>query len=119
MEGESTRIKVLDHLGGGKLIVDIKGHRVVANTDLMLEKNEEFDVTVRNIGDKVILQLISNAQHNISIEQGMATKASLGNIMHQLMTSLEKAEGVALSTLSDTLKELLKKVQKLILNCTK
>ena len=51
-------MRILEHLGGGKLIIDLKGQRAVASTDLMLEKGQEIDVIVRNIGaNRIILQI--------------------------------------------------------------
>ena len=84
-EGESARVKVLDHLGGGKLIIDLKGQRVVANTNLWLEKDQEIDVIVKNVGTKIILQLMANTQHNISIAQTTGMRMPLGDIMSQLL----------------------------------
>lgn len=111
-EGESVRIKVLDHLGGGKLIVDIKGQRVVANTNLWLEKGQEIDVIVKNIGEKIIMQIMSDVQQNISIAQGTDVKAPLGDIMQQLMESLEIAE--AETELDGALRGILQNVKGLL-----
>ncbi len=113
-DGESVRIRILDYLGGGKLVVDLKGERVVANTALLLEKNQQIDVIVKNLGDKVILQLASDTQQNISLEPSPGMKLPLGDIIHQLMTSLESLEAEASPTLDDTLKELLQNVQELV-----
>jgi hypothetical protein len=113
-DGEYTRIKVLDNLGGGKLVVDLKGQRVVANTHLSLERNQEVDVTVKKIGDKVILQLGSSMQSNTTIDKTFATpvpKAQLGDIIYRLIACLEDAEA---ATLGSTQKELLRSVQELL-----
>jgi hypothetical protein len=112
-DGEYTRIKVLDHLGGGKLIVDLKGQRVVANTHLLLERNREVDVTVKKIGDKIILQLGSSMQSNTTVDDSFAIpKAHLGDIIYRLIAFLEDAEA---ATLGGTQKELLRSVQELLL----
>jgi len=113
-EGESARVKVLEHLGGGKLIVELKGQRVVANTNLWLEKDQEIDVIVKNVGTKIILQLMANTQHSISVAQTTGMRMPLGDIMSQLMASLENAEATASPTLDGTLRELLQNMKELI-----
>lgn len=112
-DGELTRIRILDYLGGGKLVVDLKGERVVASTSLLLEKNQQIDVIVKNIGDKIILQLASDTQQNISLEPAPGMKSSLGDIIHQLVISLESLKAGESLTLDDTLKELFQDVQEL------
>lgn len=112
-DGESTRIKILDYLGGGKLVVDLKGQRVVANTALILEKNQEIDVIVKNVGSKIILQLASGSGQNISLEPLPGMKLPLGDIIHSLIASLKSAE-ISLPTLDDTLKELIQSVKELV-----
>ena len=115
-DGESTRIRVLDYLGGGKLVVDLKGQRMVARTNLFLEKNQEIDVIVRNVGDTIVLQLASDAQQNISVESSPDGKSSLGDIMRQLMTSLESAE--AETPPGEPIKEILQSVRELVQRMT-
>ena len=53
-EGKFIRVKVLDYLGDGKLVVDLEGERVIANTLLSLEKNQEIDVLVRETGNRIV-----------------------------------------------------------------
>ncbi len=117
-DGEATRIRILDYLGGGKLVVDLKGERVVASTTLLLEKDQLLDVIVKNAGDKVILQLASDNQQNISLEPSPGMKLPLGDIIHQLVALLESAEAEVQPTLNDTLKELLQDVQELVQRVT-
>lgn len=112
-DGESARIRILDYLGGGKLVVDLKGQRVVANTTLILEKNQEIDVIVKNVGSKIILQLASGSGQNISLEPSPGMKLPLGDIIHNLIISLEGA-AAELPTLDDTLKELIQSVKELV-----
>ena len=107
-DGEAARIRVLDYLGGGKLVVDLKGQRLVANTALVLEKNQEIEVLVKNIGDKIVLQLMSDTGQSINVESP-DTRASLGDVIHQLMVSLENAE--AQTGPDETLKELVQSVR--------
>jgi len=113
-DGESTRIRVLDYLGGGKLVIALKGERVVANTALYLEKNQEIDVTVKNIGDKIILQLMSGDQHSISVESAPAMKPFLGDVIRHLMASLEDAQTEMSLKSDDTLKGLIKDIRELV-----
>lgn len=114
------RVRILEHLGGGKLIVDLKGERLVANTPLPLEKNQEIDVIVKNIGNKIILQITSGTQQNINLEQPVAMKPNLGDAISQLIASLESIQsGEAASLLKpdalETMGEALQEVQKLAL----
>ncbi len=112
-DGEPARIRILDYLGGGKLVVDLKGQRVVANTALILEKNQEIDVIVKNVGSKVVLQLASGSGQDISLEPSPGMKLPLGDIIHNLIVSLEGA-ATELPTLDDTLKELIQSVKELV-----
>jgi len=112
-DGEPARIRILDYLGGGKLVVDLKGQRVVANTALILEKNQEIDVIVKNVGSTIVLQLASGSGQNISLEPAFAMKLPLGDIIHNLIASLKGAE-TELPTFDDTLKELTQSVQELV-----
>ena len=112
-DGEVARIRVLDYLGGGKLVIDLKGQRVVANTALLLEKNQEIEVLVKNIGDKIVLQLMSGAGQNISVESP-AARSSLGDVIHQLMVSLENAEAEASLGPDETLRDLVQSVRELL-----
>lgn len=60
-EGEIVRVKLLEYLGGGKMVIDLKGQRIVANSNLMLEKGQELDVLIRNFnGNKIVLQIVQN-----------------------------------------------------------
>jgi len=112
--GESVRVKVLDHLGGGKLVVDVKGQRVVANTNLWLEKGQEINVIIKDMGAKIIMQLMADVQNKISAAQITAVRSPLGDIIGQLMTSLESAEAEASPELDGALRELLQNVKGLI-----
>lgn len=112
-DGELLTIRILDHLGGGKVVVDLKGERVVANTPLCLEKDQEVDVIVKRAGDKIILQLV-NGKDNISLEQPEVMKLPLGDIISQLMKSLENAKVIQKPAMSDRLAELIQRVQRLL-----
>lgn len=112
--GESARIRVLDYLGGGKLVVDLKGERVVANTSLFLEKGQELEVVVKNIGDTIVLQLMSDTQQSMSLEAPSAKDAPLDNILHQLMASLDKAEAELPPKSDSTLKQLIQGIRELV-----
>jgi hypothetical protein len=60
-EGDIIKVKLLEYLGGGKIVVDLKGQRVVANTNLMMEEGQEISVLIKKINeDKIILQILSD-----------------------------------------------------------
>jgi hypothetical protein len=62
-EGEILLIKVIDYLGDGKLVVDLKGQRIVANSNLMIEADQEIEVIVRSMdNNRIILQVLSEDQ---------------------------------------------------------
>jgi hypothetical protein len=114
-DGESVRVRILEHLGGGKLIIDLKGQRAVASTDLMLEKGQEIDVIVRNIGrNRIILQIEPSIQQSIRSDPPAAVRLPLGDIMNQLVTTLSTATESAFPAVDETLKQLLLKVRKLL-----
>ncbi len=63
IEGETLKIKILDYLGDGKLVVDLKGQRIVANSNLMIEIGQEIDVTVKSTNNnQIVLQVLSEDQ---------------------------------------------------------
>ncbi|MGB9595722.1 MAG: flagellar hook-length control protein FliK [Candidatus Poribacteria bacterium] len=63
-EGEILRIKIIDYLGDGKLVVDLKGQRIVANSNLMIEADQEIDVVVRSTdNNQIVLQILSEDQN--------------------------------------------------------
>jgi hypothetical protein len=114
-DGESLRVRILEHLGGGKLIIDLRGQRAVASTDLMLEKGQEIDVIARNIGEnRIILQIEPSIQQSIRSDPPAAVRLPLGDIMNQLVTSLSAATESAFPAMDETLKQLLLKVRKLV-----
>jgi len=86
-DGELSHIKVLENLGGGKLIIDLKGHRIVANTRLMLENGQELDVIVKNAGNQIELKIASPANYE-SISLQTVVKTPIAEILSQLMSSL-------------------------------
>lgn len=62
-KGEILRIKIMDYLGDGKLVVDLKGQRIVANSNLMIESGQEIDVMVRSTdNNQIVLQVLSEDQ---------------------------------------------------------
>ena len=62
-EGEILSIKVIDYLGDGKLVVDLKGQRIVANSNLMIEADREIDVIVKSMdNNRIVLQILSEGQ---------------------------------------------------------
>lgn len=58
--GEIVQIKIIDYLGDGKLVVDIRGQRIVAYSNLMIEADREIDVIVKSMdNNRIILQVLS------------------------------------------------------------
>lgn len=63
-EGEVLRIKIIDYLGDGKLVVDLKGQRIVADSSLIIEAGQEIDVIVKSTdNNRVVLQVLSEDQN--------------------------------------------------------
>ncbi len=88
--GEITKVKVLDYLGGGKLIIDVNGQRIVATSDIAIEKGQEIYVKVINIGEgKIILQLIPDELLTTKLESNVYEIFPIGNIMKNLLTLIE------------------------------
>lgn len=68
-EGEVTRVKVLEYLGDGKLVIELKGQRVVADSRLMLEANQELDVIVKNAdNNKIVLQILPEVKSDNQVD---------------------------------------------------
>lgn len=87
---EITKVEVLDYLGGGKLIIDVKGQRIVATSDILIEKGQEIYVRVINIGEeKIILQLIPNELLTPKLESNEHENLPIGNIMKDLLMLIE------------------------------
>jgi hypothetical protein len=62
-EGEVIRVKVLEYLGAGKLVIELKGQRVVADSEFLLEANQELDVIVKSTdNNKIVLQILPEDQ---------------------------------------------------------
>lgn len=62
-EGEVIRVKVLEYLGAGKLVIELKGQRVVADSEFLLEVNQELDVIVKSTdNNKIVLQILPEDQ---------------------------------------------------------
>jgi len=97
------------------LVIDLKGQRAVASTDLMLEKGQEIDVIVRNVGgNRIILQIEPSIQQSIRSDPPEAVRLPLGDIMNQLVTTLSTATESAFPAMDEALKQLLLKVRKLL-----
>jgi hypothetical protein len=70
-EGDILRIKIIDYLGDGKLVVNLKGQRIVADSNLMIETDQEIDVIVKTMeNNRIILQVLSEDQ----IGEGLQTE---------------------------------------------
>jgi len=68
-EGEIIRVKVLEYLGAGKLVIELKGQRFIADSELLLEPDQALDVTVKNIDDnKIVLQILPEDQLKPNIQ---------------------------------------------------
>ncbi len=64
-EGEILKIRILDYLGDGKLVIDLKGQRIVANSNLMISPGQDIDVIVRSTdNNQIVLQVLSEDQNN-------------------------------------------------------
>jgi len=113
-DGELARIKVLEHLGGGKLIIALKGHRIVANTDLMLENGQEMDVIVKNIGNKITLRLTNLANYETVSAPDIPIKTSIADVLNQFLVFINKTTLITLPSLDESLKQLLQKIKKSI-----
>jgi hypothetical protein len=62
-EGEVIRVKVLEYLGAGKLVIELKGQRIVADSEFLLEVNQELDVIVKSTdNNKIVLQILPEDQ---------------------------------------------------------
>jgi len=97
------------------LIIDLKGQRAVASTDLMLERGQEMDVIVRNMGgNRIILQIEPSIQQSARSDLPVAVRLPPGDIMNQLVVSLSAVTESALPAMDETLKQLLLKVRKLV-----
>jgi len=97
------------------LVIDLKGQRAVASTDLMLEKGQKMDVIVRSIGgNRIILQIEPSLQQSIKSDPPAALRLPLGDIMSQLVTTLSTATESAFPAMDEALKQLLLKVRKLL-----
>jgi hypothetical protein len=81
----------------------------------MLDRGQEIDVIVRNIGgNRIILQIEPSIQQSIRSDLPAAVRLPLGDIMNQLVTSLSTVTESAFPAIDQTLKQLLLKVQKLV-----
>lgn len=82
-EGEVLRIKILDYLGDGKLVVDLKGQRIVANSNLMIPSGQEIDVIVRSTdNNQIVLQVLSEDQNREGLRtesDGLSNQTELRN----------------------------------------
>ena len=56
--GEAMVIRILDYLGRGRYVIDLKGQRVVARALPNLQENQKLNVVVRNDDGKIILQVV-------------------------------------------------------------
>lgn len=88
--GEIIKVKVLDYLGGGKLIIDVNGQRMVATSDIVIEKDQEIFVKVINAGEgKIILQLISGDLLTPKLGTTEHENVPLGNAIKSLLILIE------------------------------
>lgn len=92
--GETVKVKVLDYLGGGKLIVDLNGQRIVATSDILIEKGQEIYVRVINIREgKVILQLIPDELLTYELKPTERENLNLGKAIKSLYMLIESLDG--------------------------
>jgi len=113
-DGELAHIKVLEHLGGGKLIISFKGQRIVANTNLMLENGQEMDVMVKNASNQILLSIIASASNEYNPALNIEVKTYLTEILNQLLYSLEEATQFFRPSANEPIQQLLQKIKDLI-----
>ncbi len=103
-EGEVIRVKLLEYLGGGKMVIDLKGQRVVANSNLMLEKGQEINVLIKNITDgKIILQILTDALPERQCNQ---SSFPICDLIVQLKHNIGNMDSQTASLFGDKLKKI-------------
>jgi len=116
-EGDIIKVKLLEYLGGGKMVVDLKGQRVVANTDLMMEEGQEISVLIKNINkDKIILQILSDSL--ASKEYKDNRKSFINNPISEFKKIIDGIKNSKTLLVDDEIKKLSNLLEKVFIHIT-